>query len=150
MTRVFLAIFFLFVSQAALANDAIVVKPSAHSVAKTLDRLTKILKSKGITVFARVNHTTGAEKIGEKLRPTELLIFGNPKLGTPLMQAAQQIGIDLPLKALAYEDKAGKVWLAYPSPAYLKKKFGVEGRDPVFEKMTGALDKLTGAAAKAE
>ncbi len=134
----------------ARAGDDLVVKASNHSVAKTLDRLSEVLRSKGITVFARVNHAAGAKKIGQKLEPTELLIFGNPKLGTPLMQADRRTGLDLPLKALVWKDDAGKVWLAYTAPAALKARYGVTGRDAVFEKMTGALDKLTGAALKAE
>lgn len=134
----------------ARAGDELVVKPSNHSVAVTLDRLAKVLESKGITIFARVNHAAGAKKTGQDLKPTELLIFGNPKLGTPLMQAERKIGLDLPLKALAWEDASGKVWLAYTAPAALKARHGVSGRDAVFQKMTGALDKLTNAALKAD
>lgn len=146
--RIMLLSVFLLVSQAALANDAYVKKASPHTVKQTLDRLTNVFKKKGITIFARVDHTAGAEKIGAKLRPTELLIFGNPKLGTPLMQSSQDIGLDLPLKALAYEDEKGKVWLIYPAPDHLKAKYGIADRDPVFAKMTGALGKLTDAALK--
>ncbi|MGI9383717.1 MAG: DUF302 domain-containing protein [Methyloligellaceae bacterium] len=144
-----LALFFAFAT-AALADGHIVVKQSNHSVAKTLDRFTKILTSKGATVFARVDHAAGAKKVGQEMKPTQLLIFGNPKLGTPLMQAERKIGLDLPMKALAWEDDAGKVWLAYGAPADLKKRYGVSGRDKVFMKMTGVLDKLTSAAIKAE
>lgn len=146
--RIILASMLFLVSHAALASDYYVRKPSPHSVTKTLDRLVNVLKGKGITVFARIDHAAGAEKIGKKLRPTALLIFGNPKLGTPLMESSQLIGLDLPLKALAYEDDKGKVWLAYPAPDHLKAKYGISDRDAVFAKMTGALGKLTDAALK--
>ncbi|MCG8561603.1 MAG: DUF302 domain-containing protein [Hyphomicrobiales bacterium] len=144
-----LALFFAFAT-AAQADGHIVVKQSNHSVAKTLDRLAEILKSKGATVFARVDHAAGAKKIGTDMKPTQLLIFGNPKLGTPLMQAERKIGLDLPMKALAWEDDAGKVWLAYGAPADLKTRYQVSGQDKVFGKMTGVLGKLTDAAIKAE
>ncbi len=134
----------------ALANDDLVVKKSPHSVSMTLDKLTKVFESKGITIFARVDHSAGAKKVGAELRPTELLIFGNPKLGTPLMNADQKIGLDLPLKALAWQDSDGTVWLAYTKPDALKARHNIEGRDEVFMKMTGALNKLTDAALKAE
>ena len=134
----------------ALASDSIVTKPSAHSVSKTLDRLTKILESKGITVFGRVDHAAGAKKVGADMPATELLIFGNPKLGTPLMQSNRAVGLDLPMKALAWEDKDGKVYLSYTAPAELKSRHGIADRDKVFAAMTGALNNLTNAATKAE
>lgn len=134
----------------AQAADKLVVKESQHSVSETLDRLSAIMKEKGITIFARIDHAAGAKKVGIGLKPTQVLIFGNPKLGTPLMQANRQIGVDLPLKALAWEDDAGKVWLGYTAPETLKQRFGISERDEVFKKMTGALDNLTGAATKAK
>ncbi|MEM9027353.1 MAG: DUF302 domain-containing protein [Pseudomonadota bacterium] len=141
---------FLVTTLAASAEGITVTKPSAHSVAVTLDRLTKILESKGITVFARVDHAAGAKKAGAKLPPTQLLIFGNPKLGTPLMQSNRAIGLDLPMKALAWEDKDGKVFLTYTAPAALKSRHAITDRDKVFQTMTGALNGLTTAATKAE
>lgn len=137
-------------SFAAAAKDITVTKPSAHSVPVTLDRLEKILKSKGITVFTRVDHAAGAKKVGAKLPPTQLLIFGNPKLGTPLMQSNRAIGLDLPMKALAWQDAAGKVYLTYTLPSALQARHNISGRDQVFKKMTGALNALTTAATKAE
>ena len=134
-------------SQSAWAADGLVVKPSQHSVGKTLDRLTKILKKKGITVFARVDHKAGGKKVGKKLRDTQVLIFGNPKLGTPLMQSARSIGIDLPMKALAWEDADGKVWIAYNDPAYLALRHNIRDKHKLFRKMSGALKKLTSKAA---
>lgn len=141
---------FALLATGAQAGDNMVVKESAHSVAATLDRLAKILTSKGITVFTRVNHAAGAKKAGLELKPTELLIFGNPKLGTPLMMSNRKIGIDLPMKALAWEDDAGKVWLAYSTPASMQARHGITDKDEVFKKMTGALGKLTDAAIKAQ
>jgi uncharacterized protein (DUF302 family) len=101
--------------------------PSAHSVKDTIDRLEAEIKSKGMTVFARVDHAAGAKEAGMALRPTELLIFGNARGGTPLMQAAQTIGIDLPLKALAFEDADGKVWLSYNEPSWIAHRHGASG-----------------------
>ncbi|MGI9408995.1 MAG: DUF302 domain-containing protein [Hyphomicrobiaceae bacterium] len=134
----------------ALASDQLKVIESKYSVKETLDRLTNILKSKGIKVMARVNHAAGAKSAGLELSDTELLIFGNPKLGTPLMQSKRSIAIDLPMKALAWKDAAGKVHLAYTAPEALKARHGVEGRDAIFGKMTKALAGLTAAAAGAK
>jgi uncharacterized protein (DUF302 family) len=97
---------------------------SRHSVTETLARLQAILKEKGITVFALIDHSGEAEKAGLKMRPTQLLIFGSPKGGTPLMVAAPRLAIDLPLKALAWEDEQGQVWLSYNSPEYLQERYG--------------------------
>jgi uncharacterized protein (DUF302 family) len=135
----------LLVAQPAAAQDHLVVKESPYGVGETLDRLAKIMGEKGITVFARIDHAAGAQKVGLELAPTELLIFGNPKLGTPLMQSNRRIGVDLPLKVLAYED-GGQTYIAYTDPAALKARYGVADRDKVFETMTGALNNLTNAA----
>lgn len=131
---------------AGAADATLITKPSKHSAAATLDKLTTLLESKGITIFARVDHAAGAAKIGTELPATELLIFGNPKLGTPLMTANRAAGIDLPMKALAWTDGSGKTYLSYTDPAVLKARWSIEGRDEVFAKMTGALDKMTTAA----
>jgi uncharacterized protein (DUF302 family) len=125
-----------------------VVKTSEHGVAATLDKLEKVLKKNGIRVFARVDHAAGAERAGMSLPATQLLIFGNPQLGTPLMQSARSVAIDLPMKALAYADAAGTVHLAYNDPAYLAERHGITDRDAVIEKMTAALDKLSDAATR--
>lgn len=101
--------------------------PSAHGAKETIDRLASEVKSKGLTVFARVDHAAGAKEVGMALRPTELLIFGNARGGTPLMQICQTIGIDLPLKALAWEDADGKVWLSYNEPAWVAARHGADG-----------------------
>jgi uncharacterized protein (DUF302 family) len=100
-------------------DDGLVTIASNHGVKDTLDRLQAALAAKGIAVFARIDHAAGAAAAGMTLRPTELLIFGHPKAGTPLMQARQSIGLDLPLKVLGWQDEAGKVWLSYNNVAWL-------------------------------
>ena len=99
-------------------------KLSPHSVPETIQRLSALLKSKGVAIFALIDHSGEAEKAGLKMRPTQLLIFGNPKGGTPLMLASPSTAIDLPLKALVWEDADGKVWLSYNSPDYLRQRHG--------------------------
>ena len=110
---------------AASANNGIVNKPSKRSVEQTVEALTNILKSKGIAVFALIDHSGEAEKVGLKMRPTKLLIFGNPKAGTPLMLASPSVAVDLPLKLLVWEDAQGKVWVSYNSPEYLRERHGL-------------------------
>src|SRR5580700_12351557 len=105
---------------AAAANKGIVNKPSKHSVEQTVEALTNILESKGVAVFALIDHSGEAGKVGLKMRPTKLLIFGNPTAGTPLMVASPSRAIDLPLKLLEWEDAQGTVWLSYNSPEYLR------------------------------
>jgi uncharacterized protein (DUF302 family) len=99
---------------------------SKSPVAETLDKLEKIIASKGMRVFARINHAAAALAVGLEMRPTEVLIFGNPKVGTPLMNRYPLLAIDLPLKALAWEDEDGRVWLAYNSPLYLQRRYSLE------------------------
>jgi uncharacterized protein (DUF302 family) len=106
-------------------QNGIVDVPSNQSVDETVARLKNILQSKGITLFALIDHSGEAKKVGMQMPPTKLLIFGNPKGGTPLMQAAPSIAIDLPLKILVWEDSQGKVWLSYNSPEYLKQRHGL-------------------------
>lgn len=107
----------------AMATGIVDVR-SSHSVPETLVRLQSIVKEKGMTVFATIDHSGEAEKAGLKMRPTQLLIFGSPKGGTPLMVAAPSLAIDLPLKALAWQDGEGQVWLSYNSPEYLQQRHG--------------------------
>jgi uncharacterized protein (DUF302 family) len=106
----------------ASTTNGIIHKPANHSVDETAEKLQAILRAKGIALFALVDHSGEAEKVGMKMRPTKLLIFGNPKAGTPLMQAAPTIAIDLPLKILIWEDAAGKVWVSYNSSTYLRER----------------------------
>jgi len=103
-------------------KNGIVDVPSNHSVDETVERVKGILQSKGVTLFALIDHSGEAEKVGMKMRPTKLLIFGNPKGGTPLMLAAPSVAIDLPLKILVWEDSQGKVWVSYNSPEYLQQR----------------------------
>jgi uncharacterized protein (DUF302 family) len=109
----------------ALPDNGMVHLSSVHSVAETMARLEALLKARGVAIFARIDHSGEAAKVGLEMRPTEVLIFGNPKAGTPLMVAAPTVAIDLPLKALVWEDAEGKVWLSYNSPEYLGRRHGI-------------------------
>ena len=133
---------------AASDDDDVITKKSHHDVTTTLDRLEKIVKAKGITVMARVDHAKNARGVGMELRPTQLLIFGNPKLGTALMQVDQRIGLDLPMKVLVWEDAKGTVWLAYVDPEELAERHGIDDDHAVVKKLHKALDAFTTAAAK--
>src|ERR1039458_8912693 len=108
-----------------MQGDGLVQVASPHTVNETVNRLETILAQRGVRVFALIDHSGEAEKIGMKMRPTKLVIFGNPKGGTPLMVAAPTLAIDLPLKALVWEDEGGKVWVSYNSPEYLQQRHGV-------------------------
>ncbi|MEO8736121.1 MAG: DUF302 domain-containing protein [Edaphobacter sp.] len=105
--------------------NALITHPSPYSVPETLDRLESILRAKSITIFARVDHSGEATKVGLTMPPTQLLIFGNPKGGTPIMLAAPLSAIDLPLKALAWQDTDGKVWISINDPHYLQSRYGL-------------------------
>ncbi len=108
----------------AHAADGLTAVKSPHTVNATMDRLEAAAKGRDLVIFLRVDHAAGAQKIGRTLRPTELIVFGNPQGGTPVMECAQSAGIDLPLKALAWQDETGQVWLAYNEPAYLAARHG--------------------------
>lgn len=107
------------------ATNGLITLKSPRSARETMARLEEVVTQRGLNVFARIDHAAGAEKIGQSLRPTELLIFGNPQGGTPLMLCEQSSGIDLPLKALVWEDGAGQTWLSYNDPAFLASRHGV-------------------------
>ncbi|MFV2061363.1 MAG: DUF302 domain-containing protein [Gammaproteobacteria bacterium] len=144
---ILLAISILSVSPLIQADEkGLVTIKSANSVKVTLDKLEAVLKSKGITIVTRWSHDAGAKKVGIELRPTELLIFGNPKLGSHFFTSQQTSGIDLPLKALAWEDEDGQVWLTYNDPAYIAERHGIEDRAEIVAKMTGALQKFSAVA----
>ncbi len=147
-------LFVLFVLALAFATPAraggppgVITRPSHHGVAETLDRLEAALKKKGITIALRWNHAAKARAAGIPLRPTELLVFGNPRLGSHLFTSRQTAGLDLPMKVLAWEDENGKVWLSYNDPGHIAARHGITDRDPVVAKMRAALDRLTSAAA---
>jgi uncharacterized protein (DUF302 family) len=110
---------------ASLPDNGLIHLRSPYSVPETLKRLQSVLQAKNLDVFARVDHSGEAEKVGLKMRPTQLIVFGSPKAGTPLMVASPTLAIDLPLKALAWEDADGQVWLSYNSPEYLKQRHNV-------------------------
>jgi len=106
-------------------NNGIISQPSQYSVTETIDRLEAVLQAKNITIFIRIDQQAKAEKVGLSLRPTQLLLFGNPQAGTPLMVAEPTIALDLPLKALAWEAADSNVWLSYNDPNYLKQRFSL-------------------------
>jgi uncharacterized protein (DUF302 family) len=129
----------------ARAADGVVAVKSPYSARDTMNRLEETVKQRGLTVFARIDHAAGAAKIGKALRPTELLIFGNPQGGTPFMECAQTVGIDLPLKALVWEDESAQVWLGYNDPAFLAQRHGA-ATCPVVETLRKALAGVAEAA----
>jgi uncharacterized protein (DUF302 family) len=133
----------VFASDPVTHKNGIVDVPSKHSVDETVERLKSILQAKEITLFALVDHSGEAAKVGMQMRPTKLLIFGNPKAGTPLMRAAPSIAIDLPLKILVWQDAEGKVWLSYNAPEHLQKRHDLPAD------LTSALAPVAALAAKA-
>lgn len=128
------------------SEDGMISKKSKFSVKVTLDRLENVVKKKGFKIATRWSHDKGAKDAGINLRPTELLIFGNPKVGSHFFTSNQTAGIDLPMKALAWKDKNGQVWLTYNDPAYIAKRHGIDDRTKIKNKMTGALNKFTNIA----
>ena len=146
MKFISVAVLSLFVALGAQAQNGLISVKSAYDVAETIDKLQAALESKGMTIMARVNHARGAEKAGLELPPTELLIFGNPKVGTPLMQCQRSVAIDLPQKALAWEDAEGQVWLSYNDPEYLNQRHGLSECAEVLKKVSGALANFAKAA----
>ena len=138
---------FCFVSLAS-ADDGLISIKSSHDVKRTADLLESSLSEKGMTVFIRINHAEGAQKVGKVLRPTELLIFGNPKVGAPLMQCSQRVAIDLPQKALIWKDEAGQVWLSYNDPKYLANRHSIEDCREVIKKIGKALDNFAKMATR--
>ncbi len=128
------------------ANNGLTSVKSAHDVNTTADRLEAVLKKKGMKVFTRIDHAAGAASVGNSLRPTQLIIFGNPKIGSVLMGCTQTIAIDLPQKALIWEDGSGQVWLSYNNPAELANRHRMSGCTKVLNKVTGALAKFAAAA----
>jgi uncharacterized protein (DUF302 family) len=113
---------------------------------ETADRLQKEIRAHGMVIFARIDHTAGATAVGLSLRPTELIIFGNARGGSPLMQAGQTVGIDLPLKALVWEDADGKTWLSYNEPRWIAQRHSIAGVGPVVSKIAAALSAISKAA----
>ena len=144
--KVITSILFLALSHNSLAAEGVVRMESRHSVAETIDKLEIILTGKGFCILNRINHGAAAKKAGVDLRDTQLLIFGNPKVGSPLMECQQSVAIDLPQKVLATRDSEGRVWLSYNDPAYLKHRHDIEGCDALLEKVSNALRNITRSA----
>jgi uncharacterized protein (DUF302 family) len=130
-----------------MAAQGLTTIKSSHGPQDTMSRLEAAVRAKGMTVFARIDHSAGASAVGLSLNPTEVLIFGNAKGGTPLMQAVQTIGIDLPLRALVWQDASGETWLSYNDPAWLAKRHGLSGTEAPIGNLTAALDAVARAAA---
>jgi uncharacterized protein (DUF302 family) len=129
-----------------MAAQGLTTLQSGHGPLDTMNRLEAAVRATGMTVFARIDHSAGASEVGASLNPTEVLIFGNAKAGTPLMQAVQTIGIDLPLKALVWQDASGNTWLSYNDPAWLAKRHGLSRLDVPIGNLTAALDAVAKAA----
>ena len=136
----------LALSAASANGQSLVARESKFSVKETLDRLAAELDKRGMKVAARIDHAAGAKAVGMDMPPTEVVMFGNPKLGTPLMLSAPSIAIDLPMRMVAWQDKAGKVWIGYTAPDMLKTRHGIKDRDELFKTLDGALDGLAKAA----
>ncbi len=136
----------------ATAQTTLTTRASKFTVAETADRLAKAVEAKGIKVAARFDHAAGAKAAGLELPPTIVVLFGNPKLGTPVMHEDPRAGIDLPMKVLVWQDKAGKVWIGYTPPATLQARYGLKDKAAVdaLKAMNGALEAFTKAAAESE
>ncbi len=129
-----------------MVEEGLITKASALTFPETLARLEAALPERGMTLFARVDHAEGAKEVGMELRPTTVLIFGSPRGGTPLMQRAQSIGLELPLKILVFEDASGKTWVSYDDPTWLARRFGIDPTLAPIAAMSTALAALTEAA----
>jgi uncharacterized protein (DUF302 family) len=134
-------------STISVAGEGMIRIKSQHSVAETADKLVKVLTSKGMTVFNRIEHSKGAQKVGINIVNTQVVIFGNPKVGSPLMKCAPTVAIDLPQKALIQEDEKNVVWISYNNPQYLKERHNIVGCDVVLNKVSKALSNFATAAA---
>ena len=137
----------LFTVLPLMAAEGLINVQSDFNVKETTDRLENILNEKGMTIFNQINHSDAAQKVGVELRETRLIIFGNPKVGSPLMQCQQSIAIDLPQKAIIWEDDKSKVWISYNDPRFLGKRHNIIGCDEVITKVEKALSGITKAAA---
>lgn len=146
MKAIIASVFALALSYSALAADGLMTKASKHSVAATMDRIENIAKEKGMTIFARIDHAAGAEKVGMKMPAAQVMIFGNPKGGTPLMLASPSASLDLPLRVAVWEDAQGKVWVGYNSVSFVRDRHAIGGKDELVKTLDGALDGITNKA----
>jgi uncharacterized protein (DUF302 family) len=144
---ILVALSILFIATPVAAADGVVDVPSSFNVEETADRLVEILNKKGMTIFNRIKHSESAAKVGIELRNTELIIFGNPKVGSPLMVCQQSVAIDLPQKALIWEDDNARVWISYNDPRYLEKRHDISACEGAITKVEKALAGITKAAA---
>ena len=133
------ALMIFFIAVPAAASEGLINVPSTFNVEKTADRMESVLHEKGMTIFNRIKHSEAAANVGIELRKTELIIFGNPKVGSPLMKCQQSVAIDLPQKALIWEDDNAKVWISYNDPRYLEKRHNIAGCEEVISKIEKAL-----------
>lgn len=149
MTKIIfgMALVLMMASPLAAGNGMIDVQ-STLNVEDTANRLETVLKKKGMTVFKRIKHSDSAAKVGVELRDTQVIIFGNPKVGSPLMKCQQSVAIDLPQKMMVWADDKGKVWISYNDPKYLKKRHRIKGCDPLLAKISNALASIAKAASK--
>jgi len=141
-----IAMLILCIAIPVAAADGVINVPSDFSVKETADRMERILKEKGMTIFNRIKHSEGAGKVGIELRETELIIFGNPKVGSPLMECQQSVAIDLPQKALIWKDDKSKIWISYNDPKYLVKRHNITSCQEVILKIEKALSNITKSA----
>jgi uncharacterized protein (DUF302 family) len=130
---------------AAFAADGLIVKRSSYSEPETMDRFVTVATNAGMKIFARIDHAAGAQQVGRSLRPTEVLIFGNPKGGTPFLECSQTVGIDLPMKLLVWTDESNQVWIGYNDPAWVGRRHGAESC-PAIGPLSQALAKLVEGA----
>jgi len=144
---IFAAVWIVFLAIPAMAADGVVHVSSAFNFEETADRMESILNEKGMTIFNRIKHSEGAAKVGIELRKTELILFGNPKVGSPLMKCQQSVALDLPQKALIWEDDKAKVWIAYNDPRYLERRHNISGCEEVIVKIEKALAGIVKSAA---
>jgi uncharacterized protein (DUF302 family) len=145
---ILIALSILLIAIPVEAADGVVNVSSTFSVKETADRMEGILKEKGMTIFNRIKHSENAGKVGIELRDTELIIFGNPKVGSPLMKCQQSVAIDLPQKAVIWEDDKGKAWISYNDPRYLEKRHNITGCEEVISKIEKALAGIVKSASE--
>src|SRR5215470_1935579 len=134
-------------SDSSGTTEGLTTIPSPFGAKETMDRLETEIRAHGMDVFARIDHAAGAAKVGLTLRPTELIIFGNARGGTPLMQSVQTVGIDLPLKALVWQDATGKTWISYNEPSWIAQRHGMANAEPIVAKIAALLTAIASAAA---
>jgi uncharacterized protein (DUF302 family) len=134
-------------SDSSGTKEGLTTIPSRFGPKETMDRMEAEIRANGMSVFVRIDHAAGAAEVGLTLRPTEVIVFGNARGGTPLMQSVQTVGIDLPLKALVWGDAAGKTWISYNEPIWIAERHGVAGAEPLVSKMSDLLSAITTTAA---